>query len=371
MRDIQVVNDAALLVHDGVVRDLGPARRIENLAEARRAIEIDAGGRLAIPSFVEADTVLVTPRGEGLRSQGAEPTIATASKKLLENQARLAVEEWVRHGVLAMGSATHGAGDLRDARKLLNIQKIFQTRPIRIRSVFSPSAAQIEAAASDNVVKQWAASIVEKRLAGLLELEIPHTDAPFGLEHLEALIQMSVSHGFILRLRSEMPLSHRAQRLVRESGAISVIAPGITGAPSPEFTKAACVLVLRTTDILSSSHPVECARRMIDEGWAIALGSGYQGAKWGSFNPQYLLYLAREQLGMTIEEAITATTWNSACSLRMSTVAGSVEPGKQADLAILDAKDYRDLGRRPGHNDIWLTLRGGRPIYRRGALMPY
>lgn len=371
MRDIQVVNDAALLVHDGVVRDSGAARRIENLAEARRAVEIDAGGRLAIPSFVEADTVLVTPGGEGLRSQGTEPTIATASKKVLEAQTRIAVEDWVRHGVLAMGSATHGASDLRDARKLLNIQKIFQTRPIRIRSVFSPGAAEIEEAASDNVVKQWATSIVEKRLAGLLELQIPHNDAPFGLEQLESLIQRSVPYGFILRLRADKPLSNRTQRLVRDSGAISVIAPGIVGAPSPDFIKTSCVLVLRTTDILSSSHPRECARKLIDEGWAIALGSGHQGAKWGSFNPQYLLYLACEQLGMSIEEAITATTWNSACSLRMSTVAGSVEPGKQADLAIIDVKDYRDLAQRPGHNDIYLTLRGGRPIYRRGGLLPY
>ena len=71
---------------------------------------------------------------------------------------------------------------------------------------------------------------------------------------------------------------------------------------------------------------------------------------------------------MTIEEAITAVTWNAACSLRMSTVAGSIDPGKQADVTILDVSDYRELAERPGHNDVYMVLRAGKPIYRRSGL---
>lgn len=369
MRDIQVVNDAALLVHDGVVRDSGTARRIENLAEARQAFEVDAGGRVALPAFVEANTVLVGPGTESQPNRPGEAPLATISKKVLEGQTLLAVEDWVRHGVLSLGAATHGAKELRDARKLLAVQKLFQTRPIRIRSVFSPSALEMEAAKSDIVVKQWVSSILEKRLAGLLELEIPSGDSPESMEQLESVIQKAVPYGFILRLRSEIPLSERAQRLIHETGAISVIAPGILSHPSPEFSRASCVLVVRGTDILGSSHPRDCVRRLIDEGAAIALGSGSGGVGSGLFSPQSLLHRACEELGMTIEEAITATTWNSACSLRMSTVAGSVEPGKQADLAIMDVSDYRDLAKRQGHNDVYKTLRGGRPLYRRAGLL--
>lgn len=371
MREIHVVNDAAILVHDGVVRDSGAARRIENLAEARQALEIDAGGRVALPAFVEADTVLVGPGADSASNQPFETQLATASKRVLEGQTLLAVEDWVRHGVLSMGASTHGATELRDARKLLAVQKLFQTRPIRIRSVFAPAAMETTAAKSDLVVRQWADTIVEKRLAGLLELEIPATDSSADMEHLESIIQRAVPYGFILRLRSEVPLSPGVQRLIREAGAISVIAPGVMGDPSPDFSRASCVLVVRTTDILGSPHPTNCVRRLIDEGWAVALGSGYGGTRSGTFNPQYLLHLACQELGMTIEEAITATTWNSACSLRMSTVAGSVEPGKQADLAILDVRDYRDLAKRRGHNDVYLTLRGGRPLYRRAGLLPF
>jgi imidazolonepropionase len=110
---------------------------------------------------------------------------------------------------------------------------------------------------------------------------------------------------------------------------------------------------------------------MLDEGLALALASGYTGGATGTYNPQYLLHLACRELGMSIEEAITATTWNAACSLRMSTVAGSIDPGKQADLNIIDVADYRDLAERPGHNDVLMVLRAGRPIYRRAGLLAF
>ena len=49
---------------------------------------------------------------------------------------------------------------------------------------------------------------------------------------------------------------------------------------------------------------------------------------------QLLLYLAAERLGMTVEEAIVATTYNAVCALRLSHATGSIEPGKSADLAL-------------------------------------
>jgi imidazolonepropionase len=42
-------------------------------------------------------------------------------------------------------------------------------------------------------------------------------------------------------------------------------------------------------------------------------------------------------------EAITAATFNGACALRMQEEKGSVEPGKDADLAIFEADDYREI----------------------------
>jgi imidazolonepropionase len=108
---------------------------------------------------------------------------------------------------------------------------------------------------------------------------------------------------------------------------------------------------------------------MIDAGGAVALASGFSTQGYGSFNPQFLLHLAASRFGMTVEEGICATTWNAACSLRMSHVTGSLEPGKSADLVVMDVPDYRELARRAGHNDVQVSMRGGQVVYRRGSVM--
>jgi imidazolonepropionase len=64
-----------------------------------------------------------------------------------------------------------------------------------------------------------------------------------------------------------------------------------------------------------------------------------------------------------------AATWNAACSLRMSHVTGSLEPGKTGDVSLMDVPDYRDLARRPGHSDVQVLLRAGQIVYKRGGLL--
>jgi imidazolonepropionase len=58
---------------------------------------------------------------------------------------------------------------------------------------------------------------------------------------------------------------------------------------------------------------------------------------------QFVLSLACTQMRMTPAEAIVAATINSACALRRQHRIGSVDLGKQADLAVYDLPDYREI----------------------------
>jgi len=98
------------------------------------------------------------------------------------------------------------------------------------------------------------------------------------------------------------------------------------------------------------------------------MASGYERDGTASMNPQYLLYMACRYLGLTIEEAIVATTYNAACSLRLSHVTGSLGCGKSADICVMDVDDYHELARRPGHHDISMVMRAGKIVYRRPHL---
>jgi imidazolonepropionase len=107
----------------------------------------------------------------------------------------------------------------------------------------------------------------------------------------------------------------------------------------------------------------------VEAGTSIALGSGYETGGMAAFNPQFLLHLACDRFGLTCEEAIVATTYNALCALRMSHVAGSLEPGKYADLVVMDVPDYRELARRVGHSDAALVIRAGQIVYRRAPVL--
>jgi imidazolonepropionase len=62
---------------------------------------------------------------------------------------------------------------------------------------------------------------------------------------------------------------------------------------------------------------------------------------------------------MTAAEAITAATYNGACALRLQGRKGSIEVGKDADIAIFEAEDYRELAYWFGVNRCRQTLLNG------------
>ena len=68
---------------------------------------------------------------------------------------------------------------------------------------------------------------------------------------------------------------------------------------------------------------------------------------------------------MTPAEAIAASTINGACALRRADRVGSLEAGKQADLIVLDAEDYREIPYYFAVNHCVMTVKRGRIIYSR------
>ena len=69
---------------------------------------------------------------------------------------------------------------------------------------------------------------------------------------------------------------------------------------------------------------------------------------------------------MTPAEAVTAATIHGAYAVGRGDQAGSLEVGKQADLAIMDVEDYREIPYFFGMNHCTTVIKKGRVVYRRG-----
>jgi len=78
-----------------------------------------------------------------------------------------------------------------------------------------------------------------------------------------------------------------------------------------------------------------------------------------------ILSLACTQMRMTPSEAIVAATMNAAHALLRSGSVGSLEPGKQADLSIMQVEDYRQIPYFFGMNHCKMTIKKGQIVYQR------
>jgi imidazolonepropionase len=361
MRDLQIVNDGAILIHNGAIEECGAAQRVENLRTARGAREIDAFGKIVMPAFVDPDAALVfsPPRVSRAPDDLSETPLRKISKRRLEGAVIDNAAAYVRYGVLTVGAHTGHARDFRETARTLRLHRNLQERHLRIRSIVSPRAMPDRA----RLLDEWLPQIRQRRLAPILELSV---DEYHGAGEMASA---AASLGYSLRLRSSAPLEPDACAIAAAAGAVAIIAPPPrSGEYAARLLETGCVQVLPLFDMATGDvergMPV---RDYLDRGAALALASCYRPRTLSSFNPQYLLYLAT-RAGFTPEEAITAATWNAACSLRISSAAGSLEPGKAADLLVMDVPDYRELARRPGHSDVQLAFRAGRAVYRRGGL---
>ena len=138
LTNLGLIQDGVVLIVDGKIHDVGPGRRVENLALARQAVEVDASGKVVLPGFIDSHTHMVGAPARLLHPGGDAMSLARAIHNLaprtLEAQARNAVEHAVRHGTTTLESKS-GLG-LTEANeiKILRVQSALRKQSIPLIS---------------------------------------------------------------------------------------------------------------------------------------------------------------------------------------------------------------------------------------------
>lgn len=101
------------------------------------------------------------------------------------------------------------------------------------------------------------------------------------------------------------------------------------------------------------------ARKLIDAGVAVALATDYNPGSSPTPSMPFVLSVACTHMKMSPAEAIAAATINGAHALRLADRKGSIEPGKDADLAVFDVTDYREIPYWFASNRCSLTVLNG------------
>jgi imidazolonepropionase len=122
------------------------------------------------------------------------------------------------------------------------------------------------------------------------------------------------------------------------------------------------VAVLLPASTFAMGVPPAPVARLRDAGAPLAIGSDLNPGTSPVCSIPETLSIACSLYGMTPLEALTAATANAAWVLGLDERLGTLEPGKRADLVLLDGPSFAHVPYRPGHNPVVATVIGGEPI---------
>src|SRR5215475_5564989 len=120
LNELHPISDGAVLIRDGIVAEVGTTRRLENLAQSRDALVIEAAGRVVMPGFVDSHTHLAFPGPSGDTEEAARLVRASTGQRI-EGRARAYLDAMARHGTTTVETKTGCALDEGVELKLLRV----------------------------------------------------------------------------------------------------------------------------------------------------------------------------------------------------------------------------------------------------------
>ena len=385
---IGLVRNGAILIENGIVRSAGTEREVMRHPLAKKARAMNIGG-VAMPSFVDSHThaVFAEPRLRdfSLRTQGATYAEIKAggggilsSVRALRRQApaKMVSQLVARSGrFLECGTGTievkTGYGlDKVSELKTLKVIKAASSRTMleMMPTLLSAHAVPPEFKGGSKkylryILSEIVPEVVSKKLAVFADIfcEKGYFTPEESLGYLNAC-----------RTAGLIPKIH-AEQLSGYGGILAGAEAGAVSADHADYARKKDMLAMRRAGSIATLLPVSNfflglskypdARAFIAEGVPVALATDFNPGTSPCWNMQLVLSAACTRMKMTPEEALCAATINGACALRAGSRLGSIEPGKQADIAVFDASDYRELCYYFGANLNKLTIKKGNIAY--------
>lgn len=392
LANLGLVKDGALLVRDGVILAAGPRAKVEAHPEIHSAEKFDLGGRVALPGFVDSHTHLIhaASRAEeyDLRIAGASyeeiarkgggilhsvKNLRAATAESLRKRACTALAKFAEHGTTTVEAKSGYGLDAASELKILTVQQELKgEQALEIVSTFLgahvvPAEYRKKPRGADEYVELLAQKIIpEVARLGLAEYCDVFCDrGAFSVKQARRVLAAGRACGLVPRVHAEQLARTGATQLAIEMHAASCDhLEKINRADMRALAKSqtAATLLPGCCFHLGLPHYAP-ARELIAAGAIVALATDYNPGTSPTLSMPMSLSLACTQMRMTPAEAIAAATINAAYALGRHKRVGSLEAGKQADLAVFDLDDYREIPYYFGVNHCWMTIKRGRVIW--------
>jgi imidazolonepropionase len=364
MSDVKVYEGVDLVLRDGRVEAI---RRAGESPEAAR--EIDARGRVVIPALVDPHrhgTIMRTRGIEGEGGAAAEGEASSDVEGVKEEALRRALRRAEAEGTLAV--EIKFAGERSEALDALSrAESVGEETAVCIAGTLLLGVSDEEGAARDDRISNLIGEIIpaarRRRLGRFCDVAC----GPGGFRPREArsLLRAARGAGLLPKVHALGHETDAAAQLAADLKAASVDhLATCSSRVARALARAGTVAVLLPGSAFLADTPYPDARGLIRAGTAVALGSDLGPKNAGLASMWSVLGFAIEKMDLTLEEALTACTLNAAAAVDLADERGSIEPGKQANLVILDVEDPREIGGSLGVNPVEQVIARGELVRR-------
>ncbi|MFZ4614660.1 MAG: imidazolonepropionase [Rectinemataceae bacterium] len=389
MGRVEVTGDAVVIAREGIITWVGTRAEYEAAGELARASvgmpTLDAGGSAVIPGFVDSHTHFVFGgfrdeeflwragglpymeihrRGGGIRTS-MKATRAARVEELVETGSRR-LGKMLALGVTTVeGKSGYGLDLDTELRQLQAMHLLSESQPIDIVPTFlgpHSTPPEFEGRASDYMDFVIAEVLPAVKAQGYARFcDVFCERKVFELADSRRYLEAAADLGFGLKLHADEIERIGGAGLAAELGATSADHL-LKAAPADieRMAKAGVVATNLPLTAFSLREPYANARFMIDSGCALSLASDLNPGSCYSQALPLIFAIAVLYLGLSLEEALTATTLGGAAALGLADSRGSIEVGKRADLLVLDAPSYRHLAYNVGMNQVARVVKGGK-----------
>ncbi|WP_040978668.1 imidazolonepropionase [Oceanobacillus jeddahense] len=395
MSDITILEHGSIWVEDGKIVEVGTDAEMREKYKEQldSATEIDVSGKTVTPGLIDPHTHLVhagTRENEyAMRLKGKTymeimesgggihaTTRATqaASYETLYEASKKRLDKFLLHGVTTVEAKSGYGLTLEHELKQLEVaEQLRQNHPMDIVSTFMGAhAVPLDEKKNPEtfvtrVVEEMIPEVAERKLATFNDVFCER--GVFTPEQSKRVLEAGKQYGLIPKIHADEIEAYAGAELAAEVGAISadhLLKASDAGIKAMAEKEVVGVLLPGTAFFLMAEFAP--ARKMIDAGVAVALSTDQNPGSSPTISLPFIMNLGCLKMNMTPEEVLTATTINAAHAIGCADEAGSLEPGKKADITIFDVPNYLTLSYQYGMNHVDTVIKSGKQLVVEGRL---